>query len=466
MTGEAAHSAASPRFEKAEPMRSILTVILVLAWCSFALAQTQWKHELLLAGDHFWVPISSPTYHGVSPNGIPIYSTVEYGYGNQAWKYKTNLNRHYFGPLAQGLVSAINASDQVSWRALDAEPQRSLHVMVEDRDFYRELFPPSRPTQDHSRFVTADGRPLWLRRDSGQPDRVFLGTDELSRGRAVTSVTLQDMTAAGVAAWHGWLTDDQGARYKEMFINDVNYSAQVLGSDRKVTGYAVLNTAGDVLWSGYGSVTGGATALFLNDVNLTQSTYPTITGANALALQDDGTFWWEIGAGDPPTYRLMRNLEDYSTPAFGDEPYSVDLLLQTFVSKSGDVLWKGKGATRGRVVFRNHEDLSSSVVGAMTPSERLDTVGMDRFGNAVWEGTGELTMHRTHVFVNRFDLSGDLLGPNHYARALAVGENGHVLWVTSEGDMKWVYLSTPVPEPSGLLLLGIGLLPLMLRRKT
>lgn len=446
-------------------MRSVLTVILVLAWCSFALAQTQWKHELLLAGDHFWVAISSPTYHGVSPNGIPIYSTVEYGYGNQAWKYKTNLNRHYFGPLAQGLVSAINASDQVSWRALDAEPQRSLHVMVEDRDFYRELFPPSRPTQDHSRFVTADGRPLWLRRDSGQPDRVFLGTDELSRGRAVTSVTLQDMNAAGVAAWHGWLTDDQGARYKEMFVNDVNYSAPILGANRRVLGGVRLDVAGNVLWSGYGEATGGVGCLFLNRENLTLSRYPRIRGAHAEALQEDGTFWWYMFDESPSVTRLMRNYEDYSTPVFGDEPYGV-IQTDTFVSATGDVLWQGSGAVRGLVTFRNHEDLSTALLGKMNSMDEQVGVGIDRFGNAVWWGSGELTNHRAHVFVNGFDLSADLLGPDHYAVGMAVGENGHVLWVTSEGDMNWIYLSTPVPEPSGLLLLGTCLLPLMLRRKT
>ncbi len=284
------------------------------------------------------------------------------------------------------------------------------------------------------------------------------------RAGAVTSVTLQDMTASDVAAWHGWLTHDQGVRYKETLINDVNYSAPILGANRRVLGGARLDAVGNVLWSGYGEATGGVGCLFLNNENLTLSRYPRIRGAHAEALQEDGTFWWYMFDESPSVMRLMRNFEDYSTPVFGDEPHGV-IQTDTFVSATGDVLWQGSGAVRGLVTFRNHEDLSTALLGKMNSMDEQIGVGIDRFGNAVWWGSGELTNHRVHVFVNGFGLFADLLGPDHHAVGMAVGENGHVLLVTSEGDMNWIYLSTPVPEPSGPMLLGIGLLP-QLRRQT
>jgi len=90
---------------------------------------------------------------------------------------------------------------------------------------------------------------------------------------------------------------------------------------------------------------------------------------------------------------------------------------------------------------------------------------VDGAGNAVWWGAGETTGHKTDVFVNKFDLTKDALGENYYhARAVAVNEEGQVLWFSSQGDDDFsVWLSTPVPEPS-LIVPPSLVLGIMLRR--
>lgn len=69
------------------------------------------------------------------------------------------------------------------------------------------------------------------------------------------------------------------------------------------------------------------------------------------------------------------------------------------------------------------------------------------------------------MFINQFDLSTNAYGSTANfleARAMAIGENGHVLWWGHDLDGKYsVWLSTPVPEPAMCLPIGTGLMALI-----
>jgi hypothetical protein len=169
----------------------------------------------------------------------------------------------------------------------------------------------------------------------------------------------------------------------------------------------------------------------------------------------------------------MLDYTDISTPVFGGHKSGLmqfDTEMNTrYLSESGDVVWWGVDEeTDYGALFRDEEDISTPAIGQLTQGgDTFQIVGIDNFGNAVWDGRGPMTGHRNEVFVNTFNLSADALAGTGYAGAgaLAVGENGQVLWEAgnAQGTVD-LWLSTPVPEPS-VLLLGLPILMLLRRRR-
>lgn len=152
--------------------------------------------------------------------------------------------------------------------------------------------------------------------------------------------------------------------------------------------------------------------------------------------------------------------------AFGDVDYDV-LQLSYYMNDRGNVLWIGYSQANSGV-FLDTTNLSSTLLGV---PELQRTVGLDRWGNALWSGRGSLTGNRERVYVNQFDLGTDAYGgstANYWeARAMAIGENGHVLWWGRDLNHTYsVWLSTPVPEPETTAILGTGIVgALTLRRR-
>jgi hypothetical protein len=290
-------------------------------------------------------------------------------------------------------------------------------------------------------------------------DWLYHGAVDVTAGIGHGGIGGAWVSSAGDIAWlNDYKIGSSPAR--DLFMNRTNISGPVLGDNPWVSA-AAMNEAGDLVWSGRGDNTGGYMDLFLNDVNLTHDLFDGFRNLHVLDISDGGHMLWYV------TYEgrtsLMRDFEDISTPVLGDHEGFPQLILGAFVNVRGDVAWVADDQTTGHAaVYLNDVDLSTAVLGK---AGRIK--GLDAWGRVLWEGSGESTGDRLEVFVNSFNLSQDALGDEEYAgaAALAIGENGHVLWYAGGPDhTSSLWLSTPVPEPSTLLL-ALPLLLLARRRR-
>jgi len=429
-------------------INALLCGWLLLA-CSWA---SEWKHDLLLSGASF---IGGTRYNNVlrefsvNPSGVSDYFVELPGLGFQAYRYKTNLNQVFLGSGSQGQTGGINSLAQAGYSARDS--QGFQHVMVEDHDFYEDVFAPNRDPSLTIQVggVDAQGRAFWTRRYQGQHG-IFLGADNLAGTEVVNSPNMSQLNQNGDCVWSAF-TSDSGAG-TDVFKNHSNISRDLLGSSRRAGFYPVMNSLGDILWSGSGTITGLQSRLFLNSVDLTGNR-TNLHNISTLGLSDDGHYLWSTQDASFKAH-LLYDQTDLGEAVFGSMPYEVGL-SQGILGERGDILWAALDQTANKtVLFHGLEDISTPVTGGLTTQGLF--FGLDRNGNAAWSGGGPLTGGKLEVFVNQFCLSKDALSGEGYllAGTLAQGVNGQVLWYSlKQGGSISVYLSSPVPEPDTIWLL-------------
>jgi hypothetical protein len=437
----------------------LLVAATMLVMVAAASAQTQWMHELIYA--KAWDIDRNSWNLGLNHDGVPAYTLSSAKTGNMhVFRYKTDLNKWYLPSPSAGYGGPINDFGDVAFKALTTE---SIHVIGGGgHDYFTEVFGNSLEYNVTVRYIDNQGRPLWYKRGGDESHQVFRGSEELSAGRNVWVFKLLDMNRQGDAVWSAW-EEGSDTDLFHLYLNDRNVSRPLVGPNGD-GGTGAINDHGDLLWGGGGDYTGGFSDLFLNDVNLTADRYPYPHYAGAIDMSNSGHLFWSLYMDNQE--RLMLDFEDISSPVFGGHRYRL-FGFQYFLSESGDVLWKATDDETDLVaIFRNREDISSDVLGDYTNGGGMRGIGMDDFGNALWEGAGSLTGNKYEVFVNTFNLSRDALPDGDYAHAcaLAIGGNGHVLWKTQDANgIEDLYLSTPVPEPS-MLLLALPLLLVACRR--
>ncbi len=423
-------------------MKSCIAVIATLAFVC-AESQTQWKHEQL---------IKEVQYAGqkvncfINADGIPCYTTRSLDGHFDAWKYKTNLNSTYLGPVSNGTTYGINRGGQVAW---EGGTVSSISVNADGHDFYGPLFPPD-PSQSRVtiRGIDDAGNPFWTYQKSGVT-RVFQGGQEISGGAAISNVMLYGINGRGDTLYRATDSDGQINLYK----NGVNFTAGILG-ELQFAQTGILGASGSVLWDGLGSTTNGRFDVFLNDRNLTKDLFPTMKAGHVEAINSSDQFLW-IRVDTNNTDHMMLGMRDLTAEV---PELDIDGIRQglNFVNNKGDVFWNGASSTLGYLAILNGKNLTTDIVGIPTD---FDMTGLDGFGYGVWYASGPKVPVRS-VFVNQFNLSLDAYGSFNFlaARSLAVGVNGQVLWegVDPDGTVS-VWLSSPVPEPGmcgipGLLL--------------
>jgi hypothetical protein len=426
--------------------------------------QQRWKHEVVLSNVDEALGFSWANV--VSAQGVPAYTIWKDGRTwTDVYEGSTCLNRTVFGDGSAGAVGGFNSIGQLAWSAQEAT---KIHVMVGQRDFYSEVFGSESPNDHVYSCYSPDnqGLPLWIRTDKANAwnGKVLHGTEELSAGLSLYDPRGWAINGSGDCLWSGWTTENGEYEY-DLYRNKTNYSRSILGTDRW-TARATMNSRGDVLWAGSGTQTNASVELFLNGTNLTQGKYAGHNGALPEQVTNSGHILWQLEW--PTVHHLMLDDRDISTAAFGSRPY--DIFEQSaFMNEDGHVMWLGRtNDDNDTRVMLDERDLTVDAIGddsgAWNPPR---VIGIDRFGNAVWSGGGVKTDGKYEVFVNTFDLSRDALSPGEYtgAYAIASGVNGQVLWVSEDpSGLYTMRLSTPVPEPSALLL-GIPLLVGLSRRR-
>ncbi len=207
-----------------------------------------------------------------------------------------------------------------------------------------------------------------------------------------------------------------------------------------------------MLWAGRGATTAGVEHLFLNETNLTAGVLSGHRSVRADAINDRGDMAWRWNDANGREH-VMLNWRDLTDEVFSSADRSSG--TQAYLGEASDLAWLGtsRNPTYGSI-YLNAENLSAEQIGDTTiVGDGAFLKGIDRHSNVLWSGAGEGTAHRMEVFVNKFCLSRDALGAMNYrsATAMAIGENGHVLWNAVDWDYNThMYLSTPVPEPGGL----------------
>jgi len=431
----------------------------------FACPAQKWKHEALVTFD-----FKLDGAFAVNRSGSVIYSPwmpIDGGGDGrypQAFKDRTNLTQKYLPPLSQGFASAINDAGQVAWRGLSPT---SLTVMVDGHDYLAEVSPPlSTAYRVDVRGIDASGLPFWSvgKYGTGNTYRVYRGTEDLSAGITIYDPTLGHLNRNGDAVWSATIQTATGYEY-DNFRNSDNISERVLGPVRALSSFKPdINDHGVMLWTGRGVNTNNKNTLFVDETPY--YTDPGGAAPTAVHITNSGHVLWLKNY--PNTLVVMRDQEDVSTPAFGDQPYTT-YEGGIFMGESGDVIWTGIDMTSNyRSIYKNHRNLSAGLIGSMSQiGDQVHAVGIDDAGNALWWGAGTATNHIAHVFVNDFDLSADALGQfdSLNVRPLAIGHLGQVLWGANSPAGGTIYISSPVPEPSAVGVLFVLVLAGVLRRR-
>ncbi len=372
-------------------------------------------------------------------------------------------------------------------------------VFVNGVDYSSQLHP-ERPARHFG--ITDDGRPIWLcyfatYRDlyvgtasmgasngydvvdylvpqRGLGDRfTYLGTKD---GRTVAVVSGDDLTtpvlgptgiasfvgaptAGGLVAWVGRGPSTDG--YWDGFVDGANLTKPLLGDARGGSGHRYDN--GRTVVVGKGSLTRGRTHVFLDGVDVTAHSLG--SGAEAIAREINlhGQVLW-LGSEGAGKSSVMLDERNVSKPIVGY--VQVDGL---HVSDSGDVLWSAAVEAMHKL-YLNDRDLTTAAMGG-TDAQFGGITGLNASGHAAWTGFAPSIGGSQWVFYDDFNLSRDALGSGLVSTgALAIGDGGHVLWWHLRPDpvYEWSYdiwLSTPVPEPSAIVVpLGLAALSFLKRR--
>ncbi|GMV38232.1 MAG: hypothetical protein AMXMBFR61_27400 [Fimbriimonadales bacterium] len=440
--------------------------IVWLACHSCGVAQVWWEHQIVARG---LLGVVSDKQSWVNSSGLATFTGITYA-GYIVFKGSENISAAVGGE--QGLSEGINDAGQITWRGGGG-------VWVDTTRISDGLIPDQTGVSVGVGGLTrsgiaSDGRPLWSIRYSqpiqGRDDEVFLDRESLRAGELLGTNRVAwevAVSPAGYAVWHG-KGDATGQRY-QVFRGTENVSLPVLGPSASAEAYDVSDR-GEVLWSGwYPGQQFPNHMTFVNGREISAFLGPERSSIGR-AINARGQVLWE-GWGAFTNFRNEVFLDErcLSLEVFGAR-YHDAYAVQRLLSDGGYAMWYAyyydTTGSRRMDVFVNERNISEGLLGDLP---FVETKGVDDFGRGLWTGRGSATGFAYRAYVDRLDLSADARGGNGFASwGLAMGRNGHALWADQDpvsGEV-FVWLSTPVPEPGGVVVVAFGLLALFGRRKS
>lgn len=133
---------------------------------------------------------------------------------------------------------------------------------------------------------------------------------------------------------------------------------------------------------------------------------------------------------------------------------------RVFLNNLGQALWEGYFPNQNARVYLNNTVLFGDL---LKDSDSVTVFGLNDNSAVLWQKDDSAT-HKSFLMVNRYDLTSAVYGHGFSylgIRPFDMNERGQVLWAANSALNTWdLWLSTPVPEPSTLLLLlpGVQLL--------
>lgn len=284
----------------------------------------------------------------------------------------------------------------------------------------------------------ASGTPVWW-----DGTNLYRGTTDFSTpilGSGTRSVTKVIVNSAGEVGWTGGGPNTAG--YFDAFYESTNVSGPVLGPGFHIGN---VNTVGfgKTGWSGSGGPLGSNQDAFSGSTNVTQGILGNNRSAGAYGINPIGTILWTgTGSATGLTADVYVGTNNISQQALGTgsrSAYPIELL------PGGTAFWRGQSTamTNGQFdVFSGTTNVSATPLGSGRLAQGL---GINNDGYAIWFGIGSNTTNRYNVFMGSNNLT--LLATGTKSRQsvlLTMNKAGQVLWATSEPDFTYtVWLTTP-----------------------
>jgi hypothetical protein len=261
------------------------------------------------------------------------------------------------------------------------------------------------------------------------------------------------LTADGTAFW---LLNHQEVAYQVVMREEESYSDQwSTGTTDFLRG---VLPDGRVLWAGRPRG-GGDIELWLDGTSLTDKYYVEGYGrpGNDGRINQAGHLAW-AGKRDvsPHIQHVFVDEFDVTAHALGPEGRSIgDFVLNTH----SQVVWLGvpEGGFLPRI-FVGDQLLYADLV---DENDRVELLGFSDRADVLWglneDGVGFIR----DIFVNDLSLPRAVYGSNFdEVSAMEMNQCGQVLWAAQSNGLWDFWLSTPIPEPS-VLLLGLPLVLLL-----
>jgi hypothetical protein len=251
----------------------------------------------------------------------------------------------------------------------------------------------------------------------------------------------------GTAYW-----TNGGQEYAAVMRNGVEFSTQ--WTDGVYDNLKLVTPGGKALWRGR-EIGGTEPELWFDGVPIMRD-YDTGEWEftwEGYAVNDSAIMAWTAARPDQPSTRhIFRGGYDVTASALGPDGRAGELVL---INSGSRVVWCGlPGGTNLRIFVDEtlvYDDL-------LQPADTAIPQRFNDRGDLVWIADRPVG-YRDSLYINDFDLAADVYGGTKltalYAHAL--NERGQVLWSVDHGVNYDLWLSTPVPEPS-VLLLGLPLL--------
>ncbi len=297
-------------------------------------------------------------------------------------------------------------------------------------------------------YWKADGRnKVWLN-STNLTNQVFSGA---------TLVRAFQLNQQGDALWEGCggIIDQCSTQY--VFKGTTNYNYDYYSQLLDGAGAGAINDLGQVLWQ-HQDFSNGRTQIYVDRTNITNDMLGPQAEYYAKDINNLGNVVWQ--GGTPQFGHAFFNTTDITLKYLGRDEGSEPQA----VNNHDQVLWYYLRTTSDFVVMLDGKDISTPVVGTTNIGSK--GINLNDRGDVLWSGYSTID-RRNHIYVNGLDLGVDALGsqPYSYIAAFDINQNGQVLWSAKYNNQTYYYLSTPVPEPAGWVILA-ALVPLLKTRRT
>lgn len=239
--------------------------------------------------------IFSPYLTGVSPGGIASWSaflteggaTVRDGYASS-----TNLSKPLLGDKREVVFRMpVNRNGDILWAGQGSKTDGKMHLFLTSQDLT--------PSLGQSRVVIPEGlsdngRTLWSWRDENQKDHLMRDAVDLTEqvfGQGAYTIYQQSnfISPSGVV---GWLATPSGD-YDKIFYETTDISSALLGVNSAALPHGFDDRDG-LLWTGRGRLTGNKTHVYYNqfDISLDALGAGAFSDARGLTIGASGHILW------------------------------------------------------------------------------------------------------------------------------------------------------------------------------